>query len=300
MAGAANHAREYSVAVQHPLLSRLSGAFQLIQPFPTCLLQALPATLFMWVASPSGDPRLWLLLFLSVTAVYGAVGSLNDYCDYELDKLSKPGKPLVRGLVTPRFALWQALILTGLSLLLSLALNWLTACFSALILALGAWYDVRAKRSFLSWVPYAIGIPTLPLWGFAAAGRLHPRLLLAYPLGALLSVALNMSNTLPDREADAAFGLRALTHRLTLWQAVLLVWGLFAVSILGFAASAPLVGNDWRILGPGLALGALLLILMIANYAIFRSKRSLAGNWWISGLLSLIVGLSWVASLRLQ
>ena len=286
---------QYPAKAQGRLRKQALGVFHLCQPFETVLLQALPATLFMRMASPVTDLRGLLTLFLAVIAIYGAVGALNDYCDYPLDKTAKPKKPLVRGLVTPRFALWQALILAVIGLWLSMELNWLTVFFSGLILALGIWYDLRAKRSLWSWVPYAIGIPTLPLWGFAAAGRFERMLLLAYPLGALLSVALNMGNTLPDREGDAAFGLRALTHRLKEGQAVLLAWGLYGAAILGFAAAAPLVRNNWKILGPGLAVGLLLLAVMIGDYAIFRSRESLKRNWWVGGFLALVVGAAWVA-----
>jgi 4-hydroxybenzoate polyprenyltransferase len=179
-------------------------------------------------------------------------------------------------------------------------LNWLTAGFSLLILALGIWYDVHAKRSLWSWAPYAIGIPTLPLWGFAAAGRFERVLLLAYPMGALLSLALNMSNTLPDREGDAAFGLRALTHRLTFVQALLLTWALYGAAMLGFATAAPVVGNNWKVLGPGLVAGSLLLVLMIGDYLLHRSPRSLKRNWAVGGLLAVVVGVCWVASLPMK
>jgi 4-hydroxybenzoate polyprenyltransferase len=282
------------------LWNKILGAFHLIQPRETVFLQALPAALFMRVGSPAGDFRRLLVLFFAVIAIYGAIGALNDYCDYSLDKTAKPRKPLIRGLVSKQFALWQALILAITGMAMSFALNWLTACFSALILALGVWYDVHAKRSLFSWVPYAVGIPTLPLWGFAAAGRFERVLLLAYPLGALLSVALNISNTLPDREGDAAFGLRALTHRLKLKYAVLLAWSLFAAAILGFAATAPLVGNRWTILAPGLLAGVVLLLIMIADYAIFRSRESLQRNWLTGGALAVVIGLAWVASLPHQ
>lgn len=282
------------------LRCQLLGAFHLTQPFETVLLQALPAALFMWLASPATNIRGLLTLFLAVIAIYGAVGALNDYCDYSLDKITKPAKPLVRGLVTLRFALWQALLLAIVGLTLSLMLNWLTAVFSMLILILGIWYDVHAKRSLWSWAPYAIGIPTLPLWGFAAAGRFERVLLLAYPMGALLSLALNMSNTLPDREGDAAFGLRALTHRLTFSHALLLTWGLYAAAMLGFAVAAPVVGNNWRILGPGLVCGSLLLAFMIADYSLHRSAQSLKRSWAIGGFLAVVVGFCWVASLPIR
>ena len=285
-----------SVAVFQSLRPRALGAFLLVQPSATVFLQALPATLFMYLASSSVKMGRLSLLFLAVTSIYGAIGALNDYCDYPLDKTAKPGKPLVRGLVSFRFALWQMVVLATIGMALSFALNWQTACFSALILALGIWYDVRAKRSLWSWVPYAVGIPTLPVWGFAAAGRFERVLLLAYPLGALLSLALNMSNTLPDWESDVSFGLRALTHRLKLRQAILLSWALYAAAIAGFALTGPVVGNKMHILMPGLAGGMLILLFMIADYAMFRS-RSLKRGWYAGGFLAMLVGLAWVASL---
>lgn len=275
----------------------MQGAFHLTQPFETVLLQAVPATLFMWLASPAVGIGRLSMLFFAVIAIYGSVGALNDYCDYSLDEITKPNKPLVQGLVTKRFALWEGLVLAIVGLSLSLLLNLLTAFFSALILVLGIWYDVHAKRSIWSWAPYALGIPTLPLWGFAGAGRFERPLLLAYPLGALLSVALNMSNTLPDHEGDASFGLRAITHRLKLRHAILLTWSLFAAAIIGFGAAAPLLGNNWKLLGPGLAAGTLILAFMIADYGIFRSQQSLKRNWAAGGLLGIVVGVAWVASL---
>jgi len=285
---------------QHPAAApafgwnKVVGAFHLMQPTETVFLQALPACLFMRVAAPDGDIRRVLLLGLSVIAIYGSVGSLNDYCDYSLDKMAKPAKPLVRGLVSRSYAMKQAWVLGPIGLLLSLALSWQTACFAAIVLIFGVWYDVWAKRSLFSWVPYAVGIPSLPMWGFAAAGRFERELLLVYPLGAMLSLGLNVSQTLPDREEDAAFGLKGLVHRLDQRSALWLAWGAFAGGIAGFALAAPVIGNNWKILGPGLALGTLLLVVMMTDYAFFRSLKR---NWYGGAVLSIVVGLAWVASL---
>ena len=106
-----------------------------------------------------------------------------------------------------------------------------------------------------------------------------------------------MANTLPDRDDDVAHGLRGLVHRLERRHALLLAWSSFAGSMLGFAVVAPLVRSDWTILGPGLALGILLLLFMIGDYVIFRSPQSLKRNWYASALLSAVAGLAWVASL---
>ncbi len=284
-------------AAQRSLARLAIGAFNLTQPFETILLQAVPTTLFTALAMRQFDGRVWSLIFLSAFSISGAIGSFNDYCDYDLDSEAKPHKPLVRGLATPRFALWEGAILGIAGIACSAALNALSACFAALTLALGIWYDVKAKRSLYSWAPYALAIPTVPVWGFTAAGRFENVLLLAYPLGACLSIGLNVSNTLPDHDSDAAFGLRALTHRIKLWHAIVLAWGLLAAAMAGFAATAPWVGNDWRILGPGLIAGTVVLALMIANYLLFRSHASLKRNWMMAGLYAVIVGFSWVASL---
>ena len=155
MNGRLTYPERYSAGSSGSSWRKIEGAYHLAQPLETVLLQAVPATLFMRLAAPHGNPWRLLILFVAVIAIYGSVGARNDDCDYPLDEVAKPRKPLVRGLVTLPFALWQALILAVIGLLLSAALNWLTVCFSALILVLGICYDIRAKRSLLSWVPYA-------------------------------------------------------------------------------------------------------------------------------------------------
>jgi hypothetical protein len=43
------------------------------------------------------------------------------------------------------------------------------AIIAIVVLAAGIWYDLGAKGTVFSWVPFAIFIPSLPLWGFAGA-----------------------------------------------------------------------------------------------------------------------------------
>ena len=251
----------------------------------------------MYTVSPAIDIRQLLILALSVTAIHGAIGSLNDYCDYPLDITAKPSKPLVMGLVTREFARAQALMLALVGLFLSQTLNWLTVCFAAIVLLGGAWYDLWAKGSLVSWVAFAIFVPSLPLWAFAATGRFELRLLSAYPLGALLSLGLNVTNTLPDLEADLAYGVKGLAHKIGLKNGLVLAWASFAGAILSLTVTAPFVGNDSKILVSGLGLAIFVLTAMIADYAVFRSRQSLTRTWYASTLLSSLIALAWVASL---
>ncbi len=261
------------------------------------LMNALPAALFMAFASSPIHFGAVAMLFASVACVHGAIGTFNDYRDEDLDRRSKPSKPLVRGWVTRRHAWVQTLLLATIGVALSLALGLLPAVFAIAVLAAGLWYDLAAKGTVVSWVPFAIFIPSLPLWGFAAAGKFAPVLLLAYPLGVLISLGLNVSNTLPDLEEDRAFGVSGLAHKLGTRRALLLAWGAFAGAIAGLALAAPLIGNNPKVLYPGLGMGALLLALMITDRLVFRSSASLKRGWYVSAVLSVVVGLAWVASL---
>ena len=55
-----------------------------------------------------------------------------------------------------------------------------------LVLALGAGmgflYSARLKRSALSWLPYAIAYPIVPLWVWVSLGKFRPEMLLVYPV----------------------------------------------------------------------------------------------------------------------
>ena len=51
-------------------------------------------------------------LTIAMFCVQAAIGASNDYCDRDLDALTKPFKPIVRGLVRPSTALWLAAALT--------------------------------------------------------------------------------------------------------------------------------------------------------------------------------------------
>jgi geranylgeranylglycerol-phosphate geranylgeranyltransferase len=269
---------------------------QLTHPFPM-LMNAVAATLFMSFGSSPLDLRALVTLALSVACVHGAIWTFNDYRDEELDRRSKPSKPLVRGWATPRHAWVQSVLLAIVGVALSTSLGPVAAVVAVVVLAAGIWYDLAAKGTLFSWVPFAIFIPSLPLWGFAGTGRFEPVLLLAYPLGALISLGLNIANTLPDLEGDLAGGVSGLAHVLGRRHALWVTWAAFAGAITGVAVAAPMIGNSPRVLYPGLLVGALLLALMVTDWLAFRSLASLKRGWYVSAVLSVIIGLAWVASL---
>jgi len=96
------------------------------------------------------EPRRWLPLAGASMAIYAAGIALNDVCDYEIDRVERPGRPLPSGAVSRRFAA----ILGGTLLALGTALAVLSrsAVSLGVALALAACvlgYDVGLKRTVL-------------------------------------------------------------------------------------------------------------------------------------------------------
>ena len=277
-------------------LAVLRGLVLVIHPFPA-FINALAGALFYLMAADAVQGVAVAAMFLSVLLIHASIGSMNDYCDVDLDRKTKPGKPIVRGDINPGAALLVSCLAAFAGALLSLSFNWAALGVALVVLAAGLAYDFWAKGTVLSWVPYGIFIPALPVWAFVAADAFTPVVLFSFPLGVLMSLALNVANTVPDLDGDTQYGLRGIAHLLGLERSLLVVWSCFGLTIIVLALTPVLLGNDPRYLLPGVVLGSGLLLAMIADRLWNRSSASLRRGWYLSAALAAILGLAWVASL---
>lgn len=185
-----------------------------------------------------------LALGLSMTLLQFAIGTLNDILDASSDAGHKPGKPIPAGLVRP----WQAwLVLIGCALAgVGIAAQfspWL-AGLALLGLAIGAWYDLRAKGTALSWLPLAVGIPLLPVYGwFGATGTLPAMFLVVVPAAAIAGTAIAIANALVDVERDVEAGDSSIAVALGARRASRLVVGLHVVVAMLALATALVLGT---------------------------------------------------------
>ena len=130
-------------------------------------------------------------------------------------------------------------------------------------------YDAGLKRTALSWLPFAVAFPTLPLWAWAGAspgGAIPPQLWWSVPVVAVMVVGIHLADTIPDLQTDAEAGVRGLAHRLGLRRSLALCWGAFIATLsltLLLWAVLP-YRAEWYL--PGLAAGALLLVAGISVY----------------------------------
>src|SRR6185437_3221638 len=150
------------------------------------------------------------LVIAAHAAMQLSISTINDYCDRRLDALSKPDKPLVRGLVTPREALIAGIVMMLLMLALLLLLNPLALLISLAYLALGQAYNLGLKSTPWSGLVFSLAIALIPLYALAGVNRITPASFWVVPVGFLVGVALNLANSLPDVEGDQAGGARTL------------------------------------------------------------------------------------------
>ncbi len=114
---------------------------------------------------------------------------------------------------------------------------------AALILGIGLAYDLWAKGTTLSWLPFAAGIPLLPVYGwFGATGALPGLFLVLVPAAANAGTALAIANAIVDMERDEAAGNRSIALALGRTGASGLVLALHAVVALLATATAAYVG----------------------------------------------------------
>ncbi len=143
-----------------------------------------------------------------------SVGWSNDYLDRGEDAAAgRRDKPIPAGRVRPG-AVWRA-ALAAIPVCVALSVPLGAPEVAVMAAAVGsAWaYNLGLKRTFLSWLPYAMsfGLAPVYIW-LASQDRLPPGWVVA--AAALLGLAGHLTNVLPDIEADRARGARGLPHRL--------------------------------------------------------------------------------------
>jgi 4-hydroxybenzoate polyprenyltransferase len=101
---------------------------------------------------------------------------------------------------------------------------------SLVVIGIGLGYDLRLKGTAWSWLPFAVGIPLLPVSGWLAArGELAPAFGILLPAAVAAGAALAIGNSLVDVERDRAAGRTSVASALGPVRAVRIGVGLYLV-----------------------------------------------------------------------
>jgi 4-hydroxybenzoate polyprenyltransferase len=229
-----------------------------------------------------------------------SIGALNDVVDASLDAGRKAGKPIPNGHVTRRDALAIALI----GLAAGLALTWPSGIAATGVAiagtACGYVYDLRLSRTAWSWLPFALGVPLVPIYAWLGATSGAPASLLQLvPIGILAGAGLALANGLADLERDAAAGVETAAVRLGPARA----WAVHAsliVAAIGLAfVSLPRAGAGAGLAGNLSVLSLVLGVVLVAVGLVVGRGRGPGLReraWELEAMGVAVFGAGWVAA----
>jgi 4-hydroxybenzoate polyprenyltransferase len=241
-----------------------------------------------------GEPLTAARLGLAMLALQCSIGALNDIVDAPHDAGRKPGKPIPAGLISRRSAQAVAVGAAVVGLALTMPSGPLTVAMAVAVLAIGYAYDLAAKGTAWSWLPFAIGIPLLPVfawYGTAAALPSFFRVLVPAAVGA--GAALAIANARADLERDVAAGIDSIAIRLGHDRAWLVSTTLFA--IIAIVAVVTMFMADARTATVVGAIAGIAVIGIGVDAGRNRSPRHLERAWEFDAVGVALLAAAWLA-----
>ena len=234
-------------------------------------------------------------LGIAMMALQLGIGAVNDLVDAPRDAGYKPGKPIPAGLVSKPGA---GLVAAGaflLGLMLAASLGSLVAGLAVLVIGIGLAYDLRLKGTAWSWLPFAVGIPILPVFGWAGAtGRLAPMFVVLIPAAVAGGAALAIGNSLVDVERDRAAGLSSVAIGLGEGTARRMGIALLGGIVVAAVASSFVLGAAVPAIVVVALLGILPMLATASGGGADPARRELAWRAEAIGLGALAV--AWIAA----
>lgn len=268
----------------------LVGLVRLVHPFPSTLDAVVTLALALLAGAGGGRAA---LLGAAMLAIQFSIGAVNDIVDAPADARAGRSKPLVDGRVPAGLAKGIA-ALTGPAGLGLAALAGPAAAVVALMgYGIGLAYDLRLKATPWSWLPYATGIPLLPVFAWiGATGELPVPILVLAGLGVLGGGALAIANALADAGRDATSGTATVATALGAARAMRLgmllsgiVGGFAVTSAVVVAGSAP--GTWLAVAGAATLVGGVWI----------GDRGHLQRAWEVQAIGLAILAAGWVAAL---
>jgi 4-hydroxybenzoate polyprenyltransferase len=232
-----------------------------------------------------------------MTSLQFAIGALNDIVDAPADAERVPQKPIPAGLIGPRRASVVAVLAGLVGLGLAVPSGPELVVLAIIVLAIGATYDLVAKGTVWSWVPFAIGIPILPVYGwYGATLSLPPFVAVLVVMAALAGAGLAIANARADLETDAEAATSSVATALgpaSSWSSnaglmvAALVIGIVTLGGSGFSVL------PWTLLSAGIG-------IVVAGLALGRrpERRARVRSWEAQAVGAALAAAGWIGAMR--
>jgi 4-hydroxybenzoate polyprenyltransferase len=237
-------------------------------------------------------------LGVAMTALQASIGSLNDIVDAPRDRGRTPAKPIPGGLVSVTEAWAVAIGGAALGLALAVPSGTATVVLALVVLAIGYTYDLAFKGTAWSWLPFAIGIPLLPVFGWlGATGGLPSSFTILLPVAVIAGAALAVANARADVERDAAAGVDSVATRLGSERAWAVNGGLLGVVIILAVATLIVQGAPALVVLGALAAGVVVGIGVVLGRHADSAGRERA--WELEAIGVGLLAAAWLAGTTL-
>jgi geranylgeranylglycerol-phosphate geranylgeranyltransferase len=194
------------------MIRRVKGMYKLARPF-----NALNGGLAVFVGGYVAGTGEWGKVALAAVVAFlvtGAGNAWNDYLDIEIDRINQPHRALPAGMLRPEHAVWFALGLNLIALLIAAWINtgvFLITLFFSLLLYLYSW---RLKSTvLLGNITVAISSAVTVVFGGVAAGNARPTVWLAIIIATGI-LGREVLKTIADYEGDLRQQCRTIA---TVW-----------------------------------------------------------------------------------
>jgi 4-hydroxybenzoate polyprenyltransferase len=231
-----------------------------------------------------------------MTSLQFAIGALNDIVDAPADASRVPPKPIPAGIITPSAAVAVAVSAALVGLALAAPSGPGLLVLAVVVLAIGAVYDLVAKGTPWSWVPFAIGIPILPVYGwYGATGALPPfaavLVVIATLAGAGLAIANARADLDPDTETATASVATALGSERSWWVDAGLLLAAITVGIVSLGSSGFSI-VPWTMLSIGI--GTVVAGLLLGRRP---ERRARVRSWELQAVGAALAAAGWIGAM---
>jgi len=131
----------------------------------------------VYIGALAADSKIFsipiLLVIIAVFSIAAGSQPFNDYFDYEIDKIIHSNRPLPKGILKPKTALYMGIILFSIGLFISFFINMIVFLFSIIGITLIVLYELVSKKTgFLGNFVVAFTSSISFMYGGAAVGNL--------------------------------------------------------------------------------------------------------------------------------
>jgi len=276
-------------------MGKLMGFLQLTRPL-NCLMMGFAVIVGASLVSALNLTTNLLLGFVTAFALTAASMVINDFYDREIDAINEPNRPIPRGDVSPKEALFFALALSLIGFIAAFKTN-----MPSLVVAVIAWiisitYITEGKGTGLPGNFLVSATVVIPfIYGGLTVGQIQTSTLLFVAIAFLSNTGREITKGIVDVEGDRSHNIRtiAVTYGERTAAIAAAAFSFLAVSLSPLPWMWGLV-SDW-FLPPviltdiGMLVSSILLLL---NYSRKNAKRvkNLSLLWFTTGLVAFILG----------